>query len=213
VRFGGFFKLVDQARVDREQARRALAREEQRLQTFEEVSLDFRLEIYRGAINGSEQLSGWAGIRILNDLHRLKDEWQARLEIGDYDEDRPTFDQMLIEFATSQKLEPNGQGHSYCSCTNTEKDLSVAGCVIEAQKSVPGSPRRQGPDLRFAEDLTCAKCPNNVQLSENKKYWEELIENANATCRACPGTVLAAKMAERRQAAEEHLARFHRVER
>lgn len=209
ARLGGFFKLVDQARVDLVQARRALAREELRLQTFEEVGLDFRLEVYRGALDGSEHLSGWAGARILSDLQRLKEEWQARLEVGDYGAEQPTFDQLLMEFASSQRLEPNGQGHSYCSCTDSEKDLSVAGCVLEAQKKDRRAQRRQGRDLRFAEDLICARCPHNVQLSENRQYWEKLIENANDTCLICPGTVLAAKMAERRQAAEEHLAHFH----
>lgn len=212
ARFGGFFKLVDHARADLEQARRALAREDLRLRTFEEVGLDFRLEIYRRALDGHEQLSGRAGTRILNDLQRLKADWQARAEVGDYGADGPTFDRLLIEFAGAQSLEPNGQGHSYCACGNSEKDLSVAGCVIAARRKNPEAQRRQGPDLRYAEDLICAGCPHNVQLAENRRYWEKVIESANSACLMCPGTVLAARMAERRQAAEDHLARFHGVD-
>ena len=196
--------------VGLERAKRDHFLEISRQNDFEEVALEFRVAIYSGALDGSEQLSGWAGIRIVRDLRELKREWETKIEVGEYDADAPTLDQLLIRFAEQTRLEPNGQGHSYCSCTNSEKDLSAARCIEESQTRDPNALRRQGPDLRFAADTTCAACPHNVQLPENRPYWEEALRDAQATCLTCPGTVLEARMAERARIANEHLARFHR---
>lgn len=209
ARLGGFLKMVDQSRADREQARRALKQEQARLELFDEVGLQLRVEVFSRALEGLEPMSGWAGQRILNELRHLKAKWENSVEVGSFEGGGVTLDEVIIGFAKTQVLEPNGQGHSYCACRNSEKDLSVAGCILEGRRRDPSTESRQGPDLRFAADMTCAACPHNVQLRENREYWEALASNARALCESCPGSILARRMAERCRLAEEHLVRFH----
>ncbi|MFA5599753.1 MAG: hypothetical protein WDA06_04065 [Phenylobacterium sp.] len=209
ARLGGFLKMVDQARADLDGARRAHQQALLQQQEFEDVGAELRMEVFRGALDGSERLSGWAGVRLLGELQKARAEWEARVDIGDYGDEAPTLDDLLVEFAKGKRLEPNPLGHSYCSCRHEEKDLSVAGCIIEAKRRDPNTPTRQGPDLRFAADLTCAACVHNVQLEENRAYWEKLVQSARTSCASCPGTILRQKMLARLEAAEAHLAKFH----
>lgn len=153
AKMGGLLKMVDQAKADMERARRAHRSEQTRQREFEEVGLDFRVEIFQGALAGTETLAGWAGARMFDELKRLRNEWDRRLEVGDFGADAPTLDDLITEFARSQVLEPNGQGHSYCACTASEKDTSVAACALEGRQREGIGSTRLGPDLRFAADL------------------------------------------------------------
>lgn len=207
ARVGGFLKMVDQANADAEHSRRAFHRENTRRQIFEEVALEFRVEIYRGVLNGDERIGGFGGERLRRDLEDAASHWRSRIEVGDFGGSQTTLDQVIVAFAKERSLEPNGAGHSYCSCTASPLDREGAACVSEAKRLGADPSGGRGPDLRFAYDVMCSKCPHNVQLSENRVYWEEMLQSARTTCAACPGTLLAEQMVERAKVADAHLHR------
>lgn len=207
ARVGGFLKMVDQANADAECSRRAFHRENTRRQIFDEVSLEFRVEIYHGVLNGDERIGGFGGERLRRDLEDAASHWRSRVEVGDFGGSQATLDQMIVAFAKERSLEPNGVGHSYCSCTASPLDREAAACVSEAKRLGADPSGGRGPDLRFAYDVMCSRCPHNVQLSENRIYWEEMLQSARTSCAACPGTLLAEQMVERAKVAESHLHR------
>lgn len=207
ARVGGLLKMADVARADREQARKAYEREKLRAQDFEAVGLEFRVEVYKGVIEGTEHIGGFGGERLRRDLEQAVSYWRANLEVGEYGATASTLDELIVQFATGRTLEPSGSGHSYCSCTTSREDMAVAACVNEARSRGVEANDRRGPDLRFAYDLACSGCPHNVQLAENRAYWEELLHSAEAACDSCPGTLLAKQMTTRARAAQGHLSR------
>lgn len=207
ARVGGFLKMVDLANAESERSRRAFHREKTRKESFEEVALEFRVEVYNGILNGKEHIGGFGGERVRRDLQGAISHWNSRIEVGDFGSVATTLDEVILAFAKERSLEPNGAGHSYCSCTTSPAEMEVAACLNEAKRVGAEATGQRGPDPRFAYDVICSSCPHNVQLSENRIYWEGLLQSARASCAACPGTLLAQQMVARARAAEDHLER------
>jgi len=90
------------------------------------------------------------------------------------------FNGLLHSFVRSHLFEPHPQGHSYCGCGRSPADLAAASCLTrkvlaKGAAAMAGSTK---PDYAYADARTCSGCPHNIQMAENRQWWENRLRSS-----------------------------------
>lgn len=176
---------------------------------FEEGAQNFKLDRLKSAYLGTEQMAGFGGEFLTQELKEWVERASRNIRIGAFEDDEEdTLDELILEFASRISIEPNALEHSYCKCGSHRADVEAASCVkLSSSKAGNSASMYSGPDLVYASDLVCSGCPHNVQLPENARYWEELIHEQTQAIKLA-SSESAKRLAEKRlQGAESHYRR------
>lgn len=208
---GGFLRMSEERRVAAKDdlERQAIQERRAAFQDFEDVRLAFMRERFTDVVQGQTQMGGYGGEQLKSELEALVREAKRLVEIrsAPSDDAETTFDVLLADFVKPRRLEPNGQGHSYCKCTGDPANLAVAACLQMKRADGHDVSRANGPDHAYAADLTCSSCPHNVQFTENEAYWTQRIEADRRLAENAPSKHLKAFACQRLAAAEAHRQR------
>jgi len=133
---------------------------------------------------GEEMIGGHQGEMLKSELEKLIAEARRKVELSSQggSDEASVFNGLLSKFVRSRTFEPHPQGHSYCGCTRTRADLAVAGCLRRRKEDIVDTAGLAGnvgrvPDFAFADPFTCSACPHNIQMQENRDWWERQLQN------------------------------------
>lgn len=178
------------------------------LREFNEEALQFRCEVLRSAASGQQPLRGFGGEWIHTQLEKAIKEINPEISLGSSGLSQgPTLEQAILRVANRIALEPNGLGHSYCKCGDDEADREVAGCLQPNTEDDKLPPSYSAPNPQYAADHICSACPHNVQLPENKKYWELQNDQITKIVKCGIATPLKSLLSERLDMVQAHLDR------
>ncbi|TBY02096.1 hypothetical protein [Rhizobium laguerreae] len=154
----------------------------ERKKTFDDTKSAFVLSVVRGVANG-EPLGGSMGRQIEARINALKDEFLSEIHVTEMQDDRPSFDQMLADLASTVSLEPHPEGFNLCGFGTGPETIrqhcSMSVCLLLREK-LTGQPSASASkqDYGYAEPLGCLKCGCRASLEIMSAKWEAEVQDA-----------------------------------
>lgn len=153
-----------------------------RQRDFEEGRLDAEFARLWAVANGEEPMGGHRGETLKAELETMIREARRQIELaptGSASED-DAFNGLLRGFVKAHVFEPHPQGHSYCGCGRSSDELAAAACLLQKAlvKGEAVVSLALGPDYGYADARTCSGCPHNIQMQENRLWWERRLRSS-----------------------------------
>ncbi|MGE5478079.1 MAG: hypothetical protein ACM3Q1_15585 [Bacteroidales bacterium] len=153
-----------------------------RQRDFEDGRLEAEFSRMWAAASGEESIGGHRGETLKTELETmiLAARRQVELAPAGSISEATAFNDLLRGFVTSHVFEPHPQGHSYCGCSRSADDLAAASC-LQQKALIRGEETAAlalGPDYAFADARTCSGCPHNIQMQENRRWWEQRLRGS-----------------------------------
>ncbi|MBB3562057.1 hypothetical protein FHX06_003388 [Rhizobium sp. BK512] len=154
----------------------------ERKRSFDDTKTAFVLSVLKGVANG-EELGGSMGRQIEARINALKDEFLSEMHVTEMEEDRPSFDQMLADLASTVSLEPHPEGLTLCGFgtgPDSIKQHCAMSVCLQLRESLTGQPSasasKQAYD--FADPIGCLKCGCRASLEIMSAKWDAEIQAA-----------------------------------
>jgi hypothetical protein len=155
---------------------------------FEAAASAFTAEILFDVLSEVRRLSGRGAKVIAAKLERMQRQIQDLLVLGSHDVALDCFNAALDKMVPPISFHPHPEFHSLCKCGSDRNDHEQAACLEKKLQYEPDS-KDTGPDYAYADDETCAGCPNNIQLEMFRPYWGASIAEATRVHDQAEGTM------------------------
>ncbi|RST87604.1 site-specific integrase [Aquibium carbonis] len=183
---GATLRLIEQrdsSRAVREEARKMTVAARERLSHFEAAGRGFIRDRCLSVAKGTMSMTGRGAKALTKVFQDMVAQADARVALavsktaGEKD-----FNDILDTLLSGRTMEPNAQGHAFCTCGRDAVDLLAAKCLQESEKWQVAGGRQEtaatdgsGPDVAFASIHNCGACVHGITFPCNKPAWSSAI--------------------------------------